>query len=251
VQELSGQDRKLEQAVVLAGGLGTRLGALSAQVPKSLAPLRGRPFLEYQLRLLAGNGISEILLLTGHLGDQIEAVFGSGQALELNIQYSREETPQGTAGALALAAPRLLPDFFLVYGDSLLDLDYQAAARACRNLRPPGAAGLMAVCPVDLESDFLGNAKLDPTGSRVISYAKAHGGDHDHVDAGVLVLTREVTAWIPQGRPAALEECVYPRLASEGRLVAYRSPAKFYDIGTPDRLAQFERVIASSAREDR
>lgn len=237
------QADRLETAVILAGGMGTRLGSLTANLPKPLMPVKGRPYLEYQLELLKRNQVSTVILLTGHLGDQIEDCLGSGQSLGLHLSYSREPTPIGTGGALRLGR-ELLPDvFFLVYGDSYLDVDYQAAFRAFRNLRGTGPFGLMVVFAPEADSDAIGNVKLDPTGSRVVSYAKGRGGDHDHVDAGVLVLSREVVEWLPEDGPSALEELVYPRLAREGRLIAFRSATRFYDIGTAERLSAFERTI--------
>src|SRR5450432_2485472 len=101
------------QAVILAGGLGTRLWPLTKTVPKPMVPVAGAPYLEHQLRLLEKQGIRDILLLTGYLGEQIEEHFGDGSRLGLRIAYSREETPVGTGGALRLAQG-LLADSFLL-----------------------------------------------------------------------------------------------------------------------------------------
>lgn len=231
----------LDLAVILAGGLGTRLGKLTACQPKALVQVNGRPYLQYQLELLRRHQISKIILLTGYLGEQIEGYFGQGQSLGLDIRYSREESPLGTGGAL-LQSRHLLPEiFFLLNGDTYIDIDYQAASRAFSALPLAGPKGLMTVFPCG--SDHAGNVKLTPAGKMVESYAKGHGGNHDYVDAGALVLGREVIDWLPAGI-SALEELVYPRLACEGRLAAFKSASKFYDIGTPERLAVFERDIA-------
>ncbi|SRR5579875_366909 len=235
---------RLETAVVLAGGLGTRLGELTARAPKPLMPVKGRPFLEHLLVMLGRHGISEVILLTGYLGEQIEAYFGSGRALDLTIRYSREPAPCGTGGALRLASDLLPAEFFLVYGDSYLDTGYQAAYRAFHAGRLPGASGLMVVTPLEAVPDAVGNVRLGPGGGTVASYEKGRGGDHRFVDAGVLILSREVVGWLPAHGSSALEELVYPRLAREGRLLAFPSGTRFYDIGTPERLAVFERVIA-------
>ena len=97
------------QAVILAGGLGTRLGALTRDVPKPMMPVAGKPYLEHQLRWLSKQGITKILLLTGYLGEQIQTYFGNGSAWGLEIRYSREQTPMGTGGGLrdACRGPRL------------------------------------------------------------------------------------------------------------------------------------------------
>jgi NDP-sugar pyrophosphorylase family protein len=232
-----------EDAVILAGGLGTRLGRLTESTPKPLVHVGGQPFLYYQLRLLKKHGIKRILLLTGYLGEQIEESFGNGASMGLQLSYHREPEPMGTGGALKLARHMLAPEFFLVYGDSYLDIDYQQAYRGFANLRLPGMFGMMVVYEQGGGNDDPGNVRLDPTGTRVISYHKGRGADHYHIDAGVLILSAEVCDLIPSGEAANLEEFVYPKLASEGRMLAFSSPTRFYDIGTPERLANFERSI--------
>ena len=92
------------QIVILAGGLGTRLGKLTRNTPKSLVRISGKPFLEYQLEFLKKGGIENILLCTGHMEEQIERYFGSGRKYGVNIKYSREDKPLGTAGALKQAS---------------------------------------------------------------------------------------------------------------------------------------------------
>src|SRR5262245_38458562 len=106
------------QAVILAGGLGTRLWPLTKEIPKPMVPIAGTPYLEHQLRLLAKQQITDVVLLTGYLGSQIEGHFGNGASLELNIRYSRESRPLGTGGALREARHLLADSFVLIYGDS-------------------------------------------------------------------------------------------------------------------------------------
>ena len=237
-------DEKLTSAVVLAGGLGTRLGTLTADLPKPLAPASGRPFLEHQLRLLRRHGVEDVLLLTGYLGEQIEAAFGGGGGLGLRLTYSREPEPLGTGGALRRALPQLPPTFFLVNGDTYLDCQYQRAASRFAVLRPSdqGPAALMVVAP-SARTDSPGNVRLDESGERVESYRKDAGGDHDYIDAGVLVLNRSVVEWIADGQRSALEAEIFPRLASSGLLFALPTNATVYDIGTPERLTFFERSL--------
>lgn len=117
------------QVVILAGGLGTRLGSFTRKVPKPMVPVAGVPYLEHQLRLLARQSFRDVLLLTGHLGEQIESYFGNGGRLGLRIRYSREAQPLGTGGALRDARRHLAETFLLLYGDSLLPIEYAAAGR--------------------------------------------------------------------------------------------------------------------------
>ncbi len=236
------EDEPLTSAVILAGGLGTRLAPITDTTPKPLVRVKGRPFIEHQLQLLHRHGITDVLILTGYLGEQIESTLGAGESLGLKLTYSREISPMGTAGALMQAAQQLPDEFFLVYGDSYLELDYQAVAKTFQGQKGPDPAGLMVVSNA-LGPDDLGNVKLDRTETRVVSYNKGAGGDHTFLDAGVLVFTKSITIFIPRGVNAMLEDCVYPRMAHEGRLIASRTRSKFYDIGTAERLNVFERSL--------
>src|SRR6185295_9255567 len=130
------------QAVILAGGLGTRLRPLTTQVPKPMVPVAGAPYLEHQLRLLAGQSLSDIVVLTGYLGEQIEEYFGDGRQLALRIRYSRESQPLGTGGALREARPLLDESFLVIYGDSYLPIKYSGLGR---RLAMTAASGVIAV----------------------------------------------------------------------------------------------------------
>jgi len=113
------------QAVILAGGLGTRLRPITNTIPKPMVNVGGRPFLEHVIELLKKNDITDILLLTGHLGDIIERHFGDGRKFGVHITYSREHELLGVSGALFLAYPKLNDSFLLLYGDNFLPIDYK------------------------------------------------------------------------------------------------------------------------------
>src|SRR5215472_12241128 len=114
------------QAVILAGGLGTRLWPLTKEIPKPMVPVAGVPYLERQLHLLARQGLRDVVMLTAYLGEQIEEYFGDGSRLGLSIRYSREREPLGTGGALRDARHLLEDVFVVIYGDSYLPIDYAA-----------------------------------------------------------------------------------------------------------------------------
>src|SRR6266571_3760756 len=130
------------QAVVLAGGLGTRLWPLTKEIPKPMAPVNGLPYLEYQIRLLAAQGFLSTLILTGYLGEQIESYFQDGSALGLSLRYSREPAPLGTGGALRHARALLEERFLLIYGDSFLPIGYRPLLA---RLEEPGTLGVVAI----------------------------------------------------------------------------------------------------------
>jgi NDP-sugar pyrophosphorylase family protein len=223
--------------VVLAGGLGTRLGALTAECPKPLVEVAGRPFLDWLLTWLSRSGVRDVRLLAGYLGEQIASFVGDGSQWGLHAQCTIEAAPLGTGGALAQA--RDLPEaFLLVYGDSYLPIDYTALSRAFLGA---GADAMMAVYH-DLDGATGVEANAAVAGGRVRAYAKGSGGPRTHIDAGVVALKRRLLAALPAGR-SALETDLYPALAAAGRLFAYPVSQRFYDVGTPARLRDFERAL--------
>jgi NDP-sugar pyrophosphorylase family protein len=226
------------QAVILAGGLGSRLGPITREIPKPMVPIAGAPYLDHQLKLLRRQHISDILLLTGYLGDQIESYFGSGDGRGLSIRYSHERYPLGTGGALLQAANMLEEAFVLIYGDSFLPIAY---AETLSELEKTGASGVVVVCDNRvIETGVPANIAVDSQGF-VVRYEKDTAGHPElsFVDAGVLALRRDVIDLIPQG-PVSLEKQVFPKLIERRKLVSYITSQRFYDIGTPERLRLIE-----------
>lgn len=229
------------QAVILAGGLGTRLRPLTKTVPKPMVPVAGRPYLEHQLKALAGQGIRDVLLLTGYLGEQIEEHFGDGARLDLRIRYSREPYPVGTGGALREAAASLEGLFLLIYGDSFLPIDYR---QPFEKLDSSLADGLLVVYDNTLEDTSVkNNVQVDDYGY-VARYEKDPPDRLSHVEAGVLAFRRPVLDLIPAEGPVSLEKEIFPKLIAARRLLAFVTRQRFYDIGTPERLAAIEALLA-------
>lgn len=112
------------QAVIMAGGKGTRLASVTKDIPKPMVPIEGRPLLEYQIENLKENGVDSIILIVGHLGSVIRDHFGDGSRFGVSINYYAEETPLGTAGALAKIKDRLEDTFFLVFGDLFININF-------------------------------------------------------------------------------------------------------------------------------
>lgn len=236
------------QIVILAGGLGTRLRPLTESVPKPLVPVCGVPFVERQVRLLAGQGFRDFLLLTGYRGEQIRAHLGDGSRLGVRLGYSHEEHPLGTAGALRQALEHLRERFLLVYGDSFLAEDHAAVAAAFGSHED--ADGMMVVYRDEAgETGVAPNVALDDEG-RVGEYAKGSASRRlRYIEAGVLGLTAGVLASIPPGRKASLEAEVYPRLVQAGRMAAWVTRHRFYDIGTPEGMRMAERFFREREAE--
>jgi len=223
--------------VILAGGLGTRLRPITEKIPKCLAPVGDRPFLCYLLEMLRDRGVRDVVLCTGYLGEQVEDCFGDGRSLGLNIQYSREkERLLGTGGALKLAENLLAESFLVVNGDTYLDIDYKDVYAQFAARRLPA---LIAANPVD-ESERSDLAiSPDLTVLRYDKYARGLG----YVNAGVLVLRRDIISAVSSGHPVSLENEVFPELIKRCEMSAYISSEKFYDIGTFASLKGFETCL--------
>jgi len=224
---------------LLAGGLATRLRPVSATIPKALVTVAGRPFIDHQIELLRHNGIRRVVLCLGHLGEQVEAHLGDGRALGMELRYSYDgDTLLGTGGAVRHALPHLSEAFWVMYGDSYMDIDYPAIldffARS-------GAPGLMTVIRNDNRWDR-SNVLFDD--GRLLRYdKKCPTPEMNYIDYGVALLRRPVLERIPAGQPFDLAD-VYRELVALGRMVGYPVTRRFYEIGTPSGLEETRKYLA-------
>jgi NDP-sugar pyrophosphorylase family protein len=225
-------------AVVLAGGLGTRLGAITATTPKPLVKAAGRPVLDWILTWLARCGVRDVLLLAGYLGEQIAGYVTDGSRWGVRVACSVEPAPLGTGGALTQARKALPSAFMLVYGDSYLPIDYAAFSR--RFVASGSDAMMVVYRDRDGVTHVAPNASVE--GGRVTRYAKNVAADVAWIDAGAVALRRTVLDRLPPGA-SALETALYPMLADEGRLLAWETAQRFYDAGTPERLRELEGYL--------
>jgi MurNAc alpha-1-phosphate uridylyltransferase len=228
------------QMVILAGGLGTRLRPLTNGVPKALIAIGGKPFLHHQIDLLKRWDIRDIVLCVGHLADRVEDYFGDGRWLGVRIRYSEEEGHLlGTAGAIKNAEPLLGDDFFLMYGDSYLMIDYREVMRYFRRFH---RLGLMVVWK---NGDRFERSNVMVEGNLVTAYNKdQQSPGMAYINYGLSVLRKDALAFIPAGRPFSQEE-FYQILIDEGELLAFEVGQRFYEIGSPKGLQEFGMLIAS------
>ncbi|HVX66317.1 MAG TPA: nucleotidyltransferase family protein [Bryobacteraceae bacterium] len=227
------------QAVILAGGLGTRLRPITETVPKPMVPVAGRPYLEYQIDWLRKLEITNVVLLVGYLAEQVEGYFGDGRRFGVTIAYSREPRPLGTGGALKLALPLLAESFLVLNGDSYLPVDYRPLAAL---LESSGAEAVLAAYDNAL-GDTGVRHNLDVAGDgRVLRYEKGSRTPMTHVDAGAFMLRRRVLALT--GAPEfSLENELFPALIARRQLFALPVRQRFYDMGTPAGLAMLEEFL--------
>ncbi|HVZ82655.1 MAG TPA: nucleotidyltransferase family protein [Terracidiphilus sp.] len=219
----------LPQVLVLCGGLGTRLQAAYDGGPKALAPVNGRPFLDYQLAWLRRQGVRRAVLCVGYRHEEIEARYPAG-AGDPAIAYSVENQPLGTAGAVKNAEAAIEgKQFFVVNGDSLADV---SLAELLQFHRARGAAATIATVRVDDAARY-GSVAADADG-RVTGFAeKGTASGRGRVNAGVYVMEPAVLDAIAAGRKVSLEREVFPALAGRG-LYAFAAQGSFIDIGVPE-----------------
>jgi NDP-sugar pyrophosphorylase family protein len=238
---LSDVAREDVPAVLLVGGLGTRLQSVLPATAKPLAPVGDAPFLELLVKQLRLQGIRRLIMCTGHLADQVEDKFSDGHKWDVAIAYSKESRPLGTAGAVKLAESHLrqASDFLVLNGDSFLELDIRKLIRFHREHK-----GLisMAVCRVPDASRF-GTVQLDAH-NRVVGFREKVGNALPGiVNGGVYVFKRAVLDHILDG-PASLEKDIFPRLLEDG-VYALEQQGMFIDIGTPEDYARAQSLCQS------
>ncbi len=225
-------------AVLLVGGMGTRLQSVLPSTPKPLARIGDASFLQLLVLHLRSHGIRRMVMCTGHLADQVEGEFGDGHKWGVAIDYSTELSPLGTAGAVKFAERYLLrdPDFLVMNGDSFLQLD---VPRFIRFHREHGGLISMAVRGVPDAARY-GTVQLG-TQNRIVGFEEKTGVHAPGiVNGGVYIFNRAIFEVIPNG-PASLESDVFPRLLSKG-VYALEQHGMFIDIGTPEDYARAQAL---------
>ena len=223
------------QALVLAGGEGTRLRPLTHTVPKPVMPLAGRPFLTFMLDWLRAHGVDDVLLSCGFLAHAVEDVLGDEHE-GMRLRYVHEAVPLGTAGPVRLAADEgLLADrLFVLNGDVLTDMDLTSQL-AFHDEK--GAVATLALIAVKDTSSY-GVVPTDDDGAVLEFREKTPGpAPTDRINAGAYVIEREVVERIPSGRAVSFEREVFPALVGNG-LYGYTSDGYWIDIGTPQRYLE-------------
>ncbi len=225
------------QAVILAGGLATRLGDITKNTPKSLVAIQGKPFLQYQLDFLRENDVKDIVLCIGHLGSQIQEVFGNGAKYGVNIQYSVEEKLMGTAGAIKQAEQLLQAEFFTLYGDSYFHLNFKDIMSFFL------ARQKTALMTVYRNYDLYDRSNTAIEGDIVTKYDKKNAaGDMVYIDYGLNVFRKNVLQLIPVSEHYGLE-AVFVHLITQQELLAYEVKERFYEIGSVKGLRELNEFI--------
>ncbi len=218
-----------DQAVILAGGLGTRLRDVVSDRPKSMALIRNRPFLSYQFDYLLEQGIRRVVLSTGYLGETIESYFG-GAYHDLTLQYVREEEPMGTGGGLLLASQELKGNTFMLNGDSLFSIPLKELEDAKYQHHP---SVVIALREVDNAGRY-GQVETN-TENRIIAFREKNpGAGEGSINGGVYLMEAEWLKKVAPSEKFSLEKDVFAAMAHKEHFMGIPFNQYFIDIGIPE-----------------
>ncbi|MBI4502346.1 MAG: nucleotidyltransferase family protein [Gemmatimonadetes bacterium] len=224
-------------AVILVGGIGSRLRPVSGDLPKPMVPIAGRPFLEYLLLFLRAQGVRRVVLCVGYGAERIRSHFGDGKPLGLELVYSVERELLGTGGALRLGAAAIEAETFIALnGDSFADVDLGAMLESHRR-RQAGVTVALAAVP---DAARFGALDWDPETGRIGAFGEKTRQGPGFVSAGMYVVERTVVDTIPAG-VVSLEHQVLPGL-TDGRAYGFLTEGLFVDIGLPE---EYHRLAAA------
>jgi len=223
------------QAIILAGGEGTRLRPLTSTVPKPVVPLVDRPFIAFMLDWLRGHGVEDIVISCGHMAAGVRNVLGDGSAFGVSLRYVEEPRPLGTGGALKFAEALLGDRFFMLNGDVLTDLDL--TGQLAQHERT-GAVATLALTPVEDPSNY-GLVRTDDDGlvTEFVEKPAPDQIDTHNISAGAYVLEHSVLDLLEADEAASIERDVFPQLVGSG-LYGCVSEGYWLDIGTPERYLE-------------
>ena len=232
----------MPDAIVLCGGTGTRLKSIMAGQPKSMASIGGRPFLELLLRQLRKHNFHRVILAVGFRRELIQQWFGSSW-LGMDLEYSVEEQPLGTGGALGNAAALIRSEFCLVLnGDSYTAADLEVFA--ARHSESQAEVSLL-LTPVDGRNDH-GSVQVDEDGRVLRFEEKIAGSEARHLNAGIYMIARRLLAEMPAGVAISLEKDLLPQWLEQGvKVHASIEPLQCIDIGTPERYLLAQTALAN------
>lgn len=225
------------KAVLLVGGMGTRLQRVVTGAPKPLAAVGQRPFLELLVAQLRHQGICRLVFCTGYLAEEIEKEFGDGRRWEVKIEYSKEPSALGTGGAVKFAEPLLrdASSFLVMNGDSFMEMDFPQLIAFHRQ-----RGGVAAMATVRMKNEKRYGTVQSAADGRVIGFSEKGGAASGFVNAGVYVFDHRILQHIPEG-PSSLERDIFPKILDHG-LYALEQPGVFIDIGTPEDYARAQAL---------
>lgn len=239
---MTGGPGKAEQIVLLAGGMATRLKHVTETIPKSMLEVAGRPFVSHQLELIKRNGIRKVAICTGYLGGKIEEFANDGSRFGLEITCSSDgDKLLGTGGAILNAFPLLDEVFFVMYGDSYLNTDFQAVNEYFFRQNKPA---LMTVYRNDGKWD---SSNVEFRDGIIINYDKLNENENmKFIDYGLGIFNKRAFDGFPAGERFDLAE-VYRKALREGELAGFEVHDRFYEIGSFEGLKETDEFLSNNS----
>ncbi len=223
------------KALILAGGFGTGLSGVVKDTPKPMVMIAGKPFLEHQLLLLRDHGITDIILAIHHMSGIIKSCFGDGKRLGINITYSEEEVPLGTAGAIKNAEKYIDDTFLVLNGDSYSQIDLKDLIDFHKTKRSKFTIAITK------PKDSLSCGNLVVKNDKIIDYLKNNSNDECFTNSGVYIFEPIIFEYIEPKKNISLEDEVFPKLISHDLLWGYKYDGYFMDIGKPETYHKFKK----------
>ena len=221
----------INTAIILAGGLGTRLRPLTNETPKPLLPIKGLPMIEHMIKSMKQYGINNIILSIGYKAEQIQEYFGDGSKWSINISYSIENEPLGTGGAIKKAALELQKPFFLAWGDNLMNIDYDAMYKDYLRDAPQVT---MALTPREDVENF-GVATLQE--SKIVGFVekpRREEAPSNLINAGAFIVDPECLQILPEGKSSMEYDC-FEKLAPLGEISAHIYKGQWFPTNTLEK----------------
>ena len=235
------------EAILLCGGLGTRLRSVVSDRPKPMADIAGKPFLHYLVKMLSESGVKHLIFALGYMGEQIEAYFQSGEDYGLSISYSYEDSPLGTGGAIRNALSNVSGENVLVLNaDTYFHTDYESLLR--EQLKNKAA---MTIASRKIEDISRYGAILKDESGRILRWNEKMSSDQvetprpGEINGGIYVMQKSLIEKIPEGKQSLENDCIPVWLEDGLYLQAVPSDGYFMDIGIPEDYAQFKEDVES------
>ena len=235
------------EAILLCGGLGTRLRSVVSDRPKPMADIAGKPFLHYLVKMLSESGVKHLIFALGYMGEQIEAYFQSGEDYGLSISYSYEDSPLGTGGAIRNALSNVSGENVLVLNaDTYFHTDYESLLR--EHLKNKAA---MTIASRKIEDISRYGAILKDESGRILRWNEKMSSDQveaprpGEINGGIYVMQKSLIEKIPEGKQSLENDCIPAWLKDGVYLQAISSDGYFMDIGIPEDYAQFKEDVES------
>jgi N-acetyl-alpha-D-muramate 1-phosphate uridylyltransferase len=226
--------------VILAGGYATRLYPVTKTIPKSMLHIAGKPFIAHQLAMLKKNDINKVIICSGYLSNQIENLVGNGEKFGLSVYYSFDgDNLLGTGGAIKKALPLLDDTFFIIYGDSYLNVDFRSVSNyfLSRNKK-----GLMTVLRNRGKWD---RSNITSKDGNITNYSKTEkNGEMEYIDYGLSMLRK--SAFDETGSEAIFDLAViFKSLIAQQQMIGYEVKSRFYEIGSVQGIKETEEYLLS------